>query len=115
MTAAPDPDWRGSLEDILGGIDQELDGPEPGTAVLEDLKVMLDNTRNVIQAYGSTSSTAEYLKKLRALRVRRAVGVCRNVLADIRAGHVPAETLGVTELREVLDDLTARLNVSDGS
>lgn len=113
MPAAPD--WRGSLEDILRGIDQELDGPEPGSAVLEDLKVMLDNTRNVIQAYGSTSSTAEYLKELRDLRLRRAVGVCQNVLTDIRAGHVPAETLGVTELREVLHDLTARLNVSEGS
>ena len=86
MTAAPD--WRGSLKEILSGIDQELDGPESGTAVLEDLKVMLDNTRNVIQAYGSTNSTAEYLKKLRELRLRRAVDVCRNVLADIRAGHV---------------------------
>lgn len=113
MTAAPD--WRGSLEEILSGIDQELDGPESGTAVLEDLKVMLDNTRNVIQAYGSTNSTAEYLKKLRELRLRRAVDVCRNVLTDIRAGHVLAETLGLAELREVLNDLTVRLNVSKGS
>ena len=113
MTAAPD--WRGSLEDILGGINRELDGPESGTAVLEDLKSMLDNTRNVIQAYGSTSSTAEYLKKLRQLRVRRAVGVCQNVLADLRAGHVPAETLGLPELREVLDELMVRLNVSEGT
>ncbi len=113
MTAAPD--WRGNLEEILGGINQELDGPEPGTAVLEDLKAMLDNTRTVIQAYGSTSTTAEYLKELREIRVRRAVGVCENLLADIRAGRVPAETLGLAELREVLDDLIVRLNVSEGS
>ncbi len=113
MTAAPD--WRGSLEDILGGIERELDGPESATAVLEDLKVMLDNTRNVIQARGSTSSAAEYLKELRELRLRRAVGVCQNVLADLRAGNVPAETLGLAELREVLDELMVRLNVSEGN
>ncbi len=113
MTAAPD--WRGSLEEILGGINQELDGPEPGTAVLEDLKSMLDNTRTVIQAYGGTSTTAEYLKELREIRVRRSVGVCQNLLADIRAGRIRAETLGLPELREVLDDLIVGLNVSEGS
>ncbi len=108
------PDWRGSLEEILGDIKEKLDGPEPGPAVLEDLRVMLDNTRNVIQAYGRTSNTAEYLKELREIRVQRAVEVCRNVVADIRAGRAPTETLGLAELREVLDDLMVRLTISEG-
>jgi hypothetical protein len=107
------PDWRGSLEEILNGIDNELRGPTAESAVLEDLKVMLDNTRNVIQAFMQTDTTAAYLKELRDIRVRRTVGVCQNVLSDVRAGRVERETLGLVELREVLDDVTAQLNVGD--
>lgn len=113
MTEAPD--WRSSLEEILGGIHQELEGPAPVAAVLQDLKVMLDNTRNVIQAFGMTNSTAECLKTLRDIRVRRTAGVCQNLQADIRAGRVPAETLGLAELREILAEVMAQLNISSGS
>lgn len=107
------PDWRSSLEEVLEGVDNEFAGPSPAGAVLEDLKVMLDDTRNVIQAYGSTSDTAAYLKELREVRLRRTVGVCTNVLRDVQAGRIPKETLGIPELREVLDDITARLNVAE--
>jgi len=113
MTEAPN--WRGGLEEVLNGIHQELEGPEPGAAVLQDLKVMLDNTRNVIQAFGMTSNEAEYLKALRGIRVRRTAGVCQNLRADITAGRVPAETLGLAELREILADVMARLNISGGA
>lgn len=107
------PDWRGSLEEVLQGVDNEFTGPSPAAAVLEDLKVMLDNTRNVIQAYGAASDPAAYLKELRELRVRRTVGVCDNVLRDLQAGHIPKETLGLRELRAVLDDITVRLTVAE--
>jgi hypothetical protein len=34
-------------------------------------------------------------------------------LRDVQAGRIPKETLGIPELREVLDDITARLNVAE--
>ena len=108
------PDWRGSVEGILGGIEQELEGPNPDAAMLEDLKVMLDDTRNVIQAYGSAGDTIDYLKALQEIRLRRAIGVCKNVMNDLQAGRVPNETLGLAALREVLEKLIAHLRVEEG-
>ncbi len=104
------PDWRASLAEILKGIEQELAGPNPASTVLEDLKVMLDNTRSVVKAYASTTSVAEYLTEIRSLRISRTIGVCRNVTEDIRAGRIGKETLGLPELVGVLDDVLAQLS-----
>jgi hypothetical protein len=54
-------------------------------------------------------SDSEVLRSLCADRIRRAAGLCLEVLADVESGLVTAETHGVEELCRSLEDSLRRL------
>jgi hypothetical protein len=104
------PDWISDLHHVLDGVQQELANPTPGQAAFEDLKSMLDNVRTVLLAVIESRDVAEYVAALRDIRMQRANALLEAILADTAVGHITLETIGITELKDVLEEVAPKID-----
>jgi hypothetical protein len=81
----------GELKKSLSMIEVELARGELSGESLEHFKGTVDNVRTSLLAVLTAAHSDNYTAFIGRFRVRRAVQICQNVLADVIDGHLPGE------------------------
>lgn len=85
------------LKKSLSMIELELSRGELSGESLEHFKGTVDNVRTSLLAVLTAAHSDNYAAFIGRFRVRRAVQICQNVLADVIDGHIGGEAPELSE------------------
>ncbi|MCI0404286.1 MAG: hypothetical protein L0212_12340 [Acidobacteria bacterium] len=96
----------------LDGIERQLAETNVPVPVLEDFKSAIDQVRltlwGILQS--SSSDTHHLASAITRFRIRRAGEICRQIVSDIDAHHIPVELPELTELNSALYYTSQRID-----
>lgn len=100
------------LADLKGALRLiEYDLAENGVNqnALRDFQAVVEGARTSVWTVLSAVNSADYHAFVTDFRLRRTTEVLESILEDVEAGHLAADTPGLTDLRDGLENLCAGL------